>query len=136
MDTNKLSSLLGRLEEYVSNAENSAAQNPDQLVAKLESLLNRLENANVGNSQVVAKAQAIVASSAPVASSPGTGGNGAFLTIFNEKCFKNVQALLDCTKNDIKNEQLVEGVNLYIEMLKSQEAVLKTMGTCKKPSDI
>jgi hypothetical protein len=82
----------------------------------------------------VAKAQGGVASSAPVFSSSGTGG--AFLTLFNEKCFKNVQALIDCTNNEIKNEHLLEGVNLYIEMLKSQEAVIKTMESCKKPSDV
>lgn len=126
MDTNKLSSLLGRLEGYVNNVENSA-KDPDYLVTKLEGLLNRLENSQTSTGQVVAKAQAVVGSSAPVSSTPSARGGGAFLTLFQEKCFKNVQALLDCTNNDIKNEHLLEGVNLYIEMLKSQEAVLKTM---------
>jgi len=49
------------------------------------------------------------------------------MALYKEKCFKNVQALLDSTNNDIKNEHLLEGVNLYLDMLKSQEAVLKTM---------
>lgn len=43
---------------------------------------------------------------------------------------------MDVTNNDIKNEHLLEGVNLYLDMLKSQEAVLKTMEKCKKPSDL
>ena len=42
--------------------------------------------------------------------------------------------LLAVTK-EINIEQLTEGVNLYLEMLKSQEAVLKTMAACKKPED-
>ena len=43
MDSNKLQNLLGRLEGYVTNVENSA-QDPNALVNKLEGLLNRLEN--------------------------------------------------------------------------------------------
>jgi hypothetical protein len=56
--------------------------------------------------------------------------------MYQEKCFKNVQALIDCTKNDIKSDVLMEGVNHYLDMLKSQEAVLRTMEKCKKPSDL
>ena len=48
MDTNKLESLLGRLEGYVSKAENSQQDDPNQLVNKLESLLNRLEKVQAG----------------------------------------------------------------------------------------
>jgi hypothetical protein len=47
MDSNKLQNLLGRLEGYVANAENSA-QDPNAVVSKLESLLNRLENVQAG----------------------------------------------------------------------------------------
>lgn len=43
--------------------------------------------------------------------------------------------LLSATK-DIGVEQLVEGVNLYLDMLKSQEAVLMTMEACKKPASL
>lgn len=128
MDTNKLQNLLGRLEGYVQNVENSA-QDPNALVTKLENLLNRLENVQAGQGQVIQKAQTAVATSAPVAqsapaSSPAAGG---FVGLFMQKCFKNVPALIECTKNDIKSEVLLEGVNLYLDMLKSQEAVLKTM---------
>jgi len=56
--------------------------------------------------------------------------------MYQEKCFKNVQALIDATKNDIKSDVLMEGVNHYLDMLKSQEAVLLTMEKCKKPSDL
>ena len=128
MDSNKLQNLLGRLEGYVSNVENSA-QDPNALVDKLESLLNRLENVQGGQGQVIQKAQAAVASNGSVASStPANSSGGAgYMALYKEKCFKNVQALLDSTNNDIKNEHLLEGVNLYLDMLKSQEAVLKTM---------
>jgi hypothetical protein len=139
MNTNKLANLLGRLEGYVQNIENSP-QDPNELVDKLESLLNRLENAQGHQGQVIAKAQNVVASSGSVASSPApvsavSSGGNALVSIFKEKCFKNVKALLDCTKDDIKNEHLVEGVNIYLDMLNKQEAVLKTMEKCKKPAD-
>ena len=59
----------------------------------------------------------------------------SLLTKFHELCFANVDKLLDVTKQ-INNGQLTEGVNLYMEMLKSQEVVLKTFSTCSKPKDV
>jgi hypothetical protein len=139
MDTNKLSNLLGRLEGYVSNVENSQ-QDPNALVNKLEALVNRLENVQANEGQVVQKAEAVATkASAPTASAPATAPSGVanpFVSLFMEKCFKNVPALLESTNTDIKNEHLLAGVNLYLDMLKSQEAVLKTMARCKKPSDM
>lgn len=136
MDTNKLANLLGKLEGYVQNVENSS-NDPNALVQKLESLLERLEKVQANQGQVISNAQAAVSQSAPVASvSSASAGGASFVPLFKEKCFKNVQALLDCTNQDIKNEHLLEGVNLYLDMLKSQEAVFNTMAQCKKPADI
>jgi hypothetical protein len=64
---------------------------------------------------VTSSAPVSVASTTPAAAS---GGN-SLIPIFKEKCFKNVGALLECTNNDIKNEHLLEGVNIYLEMLKN-----------------
>jgi hypothetical protein len=36
---------------------------------------------------------------------------------------------------EIGSDLIVEAVNLYLEMLKSQEATLKTLVSCSKPSD-
>ena len=134
MDTHKLANLLTKLEGYVENVENST-NDPQGLVSKLEDLVTRLEKVKANEGQVVAKAQTAVAS-APVSSAPSTASAGGFVGAFQAKCFQKVPALLECTKNDIKNEHLLEGVNMYIDMLKSQEAVLRTMEACKKPADM
>jgi len=103
-----------RLEGFVENAENSQSD-PNALIVKLESLLDRLEKVQFNQNQVVNKAEWVVVNAPPASAGPSSG----FVKLFKDKCFGKVQALLDCTKNDIKNEHLVEGVNLYLDMLKS-----------------
>jgi hypothetical protein len=57
------------------------------------------------------------------------------LKLFKEKAYKNVANLQAVTK-ELKNEHLEEGVNLYIKLLDNQEAVMRTMDACSKPSDM
>lgn len=51
---------------------------------------------------------------------------------FHSTCFEHVPDLLAVTKEQ-GNEHLIKAVDLYLELLKAQEAVIKTMAQCKKP---
>jgi len=54
---------------------------------------------------------------------------------FKATCFKNVDALLKATNDfpdsDQKNK-LKDGIDMYLDILKSQEAVFMTMAECKE----
>ena len=76
----------------------------------------------------------------PPAQAPAGGKKGgrsidALLTIYLEKCYNNVEALRQATQ-EVKNEHLTEGVEIYIKLLDNQEAVLRTMEACAKPADM
>lgn len=103
----------------------------DEYLKKFEELVVRLEKASQAGAASVAQVTPVV-SQAPV-TAPTGGSSSAFLQKYKDTCFKNVPALLAATKEH-GNEQLAAGVQLYMDMLNSQEAVLSTMAACSKPA--
>ncbi len=78
MDNKKFDTLLNRLEGYVIGAENSVPKTPQQQLAKLESLIQRLEAAAAGGGTIPAgtgQAVAAIKTAAPVS---GGGGGGDY----------------------------------------------------------
>ena len=57
-----------------------------------------------------------------------------FAALFEEKCFGKIDALMAVSK-EVGNEGVIESVNLYMEIFKSQSAVFNTMSICSKPDD-
>lgn len=53
---------------------------------------------------------------------------------FKEKCFKNIDNLNKVTKEK-NHEHLTTAVGYFVDMLKTEEAMLLTMAECKKPGD-
>lgn len=125
----KFNNLLGRFENFVNTAETGAPSN--EALDRFEKLIERLEKIHYAGASQGGAPQ----SSQPKAAAAG-GKPGAkevdLVALFKESCFKNVAALEAATKEK-GNEHLVTAVNHYIEMLRTQEAVLRTMGKAKKP---
>ena len=66
---------------------------------------------------------------APAASAQPAAPVGDLAPAFREACFKNIDALVKATAafNTPNKGLLVSAVDIYIKVLKSQEAVIKTM---------
>lgn len=123
-------------------AENSVPKSPEQQMAKFEQLMNRLEKATAAGGKLQAEAMMAVLEIKKAATPKGApepkfsfeAPPGDFEKIFKETCFKKVDTLLDVTK-ELNNEGVLECVNLYLEIFKSQSAVLTTMASCSKPEN-
>ena len=121
----KFSGLLSRFESYIDGAEGSQVNN--EMLDRFESLVERLEKVHYASSS-----QPAGATTATAAAAGSAGGASAYLQKFKDSCFGNIPALLEVTKEQ-GNEHLLAATNHYLELLNSQEAVLKTMAECKKP---
>ena len=99
---------------------------------RFESLVARAEAAQPGAGAGL-QAQ-ISSSSAPAQAAPSGGASDELVAAFHKACFGNLDNLLKATNAiDTPNKKiLADGVDLYIKMLKSQEAIIRTMGTSKE----
>ena len=61
-------------------------------------------------------------------------GGTAYALRYKGECFKHVNELLNVTK-ETKSDALLEAVEVYIALLKAQDAVFKTMAACKEPAN-
>ena len=102
-------------------------------MARFEGLIGRLEACSSGGGPVKVQAGAPVSSS-PAPSQPGpkadapalAPGQVDLVALFREKCLAKVDKLLTNTKA-LNNAGVAQAVDHYLEMLKSQEAVLTVM---------
>lgn len=123
----KFSDLLNRFDSYVQGAETGSMN--DQALDRFEKLIERLEK--IHYSSASGASQSTATSAQPAAAGAKAGVD--FAAKFKEAAFKNVAALEEVTKQK-GNEHLTSGINHYLELLRTQEAVLRTMAESKKPA--
>lgn len=111
--------MFGKFEGYVEGSSSGATGTDDELIAKFEELLTRLQNAHPNPS--TQKKPEIP--EGPVVD---------YVAVYKERVYQN-HAALDALTQGYGNERLTQGVELWKGMVNGQVAVLQTMAASSKP---
>ena len=111
--------MFGKFEGYVEGSASGTSGTDEELIAKFEGLLTKLQSAHP-NPSTQKKAEV------------PAGPKVDYVAVFKDRVYKNHAALDEATKV-YGNERLSQGVELWKGMLNGQIAVFQTMDAASKP---